>query len=124
MQRRTVAVIAVLAILPTHAEAHFGKGRELARQIAAEKFPGACDAPIGGHVPMSGLAWATPRCRIVLADGWHRHGFPARCSALVHEYGHLAGFSHSENPASVMFAELTIFSPCERNAYTPRRRAH
>lgn len=114
----------MLAALPASAEAHFGKGRELARQIAAEKFPGACDAPIGGHVPMSGLAWATPRCRIVLAEGWHRYGFPARCSALVHEHGHLAGFPHSDNPASVMFGELTIFSPCERDVHTTPPRAH
>ena len=112
--RLTVAAIGMLAILATPAQAHFGKGEELAREIAAEKFPEACDPTFTEkHIPMKGLAYTARRgCRIRLAEGWHHYGFRSRCSALVHEYGHLAGYRHSDNPASVMFASLTIFPPC------------
>jgi hypothetical protein len=107
--------MAVFAIVVGPAEAHFGEGAALARQIAAEKFPGACEPTITKHIPMRGLAFAARSgCRIRLAEGWHHRSFSARCSALVHEYGHLAGFEHSQNPASVMFESLTVFSPCER----------
>ena len=107
----------MLAIVVAPAEAHFGTGATLAHQIAAEKFPGACEPTITKHIPMRGLAFAARTgCRVRLAEGWHEKGFASRCSALVHEYGHLAGFRHSDNPASIMFAELTIFAPCQRNA--------
>jgi hypothetical protein len=121
---RIVAVFAVVVVLPASAQAHFGSGEGQARQIAAEKFPGACDPTITKHIPMPGLAYTAQRgCRIRLAEGWHDHSFSERCSALVHEYGHLAGFPHSDNPASVMFESLNIFSPCEQNLLASPPRA-
>ena len=105
----------MLAILVGPAEAHFGKGAGLAHQIAAEKFPDACPPTVTKHIPMRGLAYAARTgCRIRLSEGWHQESFGMRCSALVHEYGHLAGFEHSENPASIMFETLTLFPSCLR----------
>lgn len=110
----------MLALLPASAHGHFGSGARIAHQIAAEKFPGACAPTITQHVPMRGLAYTAFRgCRIRLADGWHRESFTVRCSALVHEYGHLAGHRHSDNPASVMFESLVVFFPCRTAMGSP-----
>ena len=99
------------AIVAGPAEAHFGNGAGLARQIAAEKFSPSCEPAIGRHVPDARARLGHPPLPDRPGGGMARLGFRSRCSALVHEYGHLAGSGTPTTPLSVMFSELTIFSP-------------
>lgn len=70
-------------------------------------------------------AWADENlCVIAINPNWKIYTAAKRCHVIVHEWGHLAGFSdpsnvkdplHSSNPRSVMYAtdlvnEGTIFS--------------
>jgi hypothetical protein len=64
------------------------------------------DANFGDSVP---LAWADEtRCMIVInRDLAHIEIRTAakRCHVIVHEWGHLTGHEHSDNPRSVMYGE-------------------
>lgn len=51
-------------------------------------------------------AWADDvRCVIVLNPRVVIHTAAKRCHVIVHEWGHLAGREHSDNPRSVMYGE-------------------
>jgi hypothetical protein len=64
------------------------------------------------------LAWADEdRCAIVINPNVARLAVRTavkRCHVIVHEWGHLAGREHSENPRSVMFGEDFIIESRER----------
>lgn len=50
------------------------------------------------------LAWADEkRCVIVINPTWKIYTATKRCHVIVHEWGHLAGRGHSDNPRSVMY---------------------
>jgi hypothetical protein len=54
-----------------------------------------------------------------------RRGLPSDvfCGALVHEFGHLAGMDHSENPHSVMYPRLVISRACSQVVNAPTEEA-
>ena len=53
------------------------------------------------------------RCRIQFSPAIRHYPFRWFCTVVVHEYGHLAGRSHSTNPRSVMFPFLRrVYPPC------------
>jgi hypothetical protein len=98
------------------AQATFPSDRALERATAVAQR--VWEAPCGDHVrvrmaplpgPTVGRAeWnhERTRCRVTL-DAQHRWSWRALCTAMVHEFGHLAGREHSPNPRSVMYPTLT-----------------
>lgn len=60
-------------------------------------------------------AWADEeRCTIVINPRYKLRTAVKRCHVIVHEWGHLAGREHSENPRSVMYAEDLVAEGLER----------
>jgi hypothetical protein len=72
-------------------------------------------AEFGDSVP---LAWADEtRCVIVLNRDYARLSIKTavkRCHVIVHEWGHLTGHEHSENPRSVMYGDDVVTEGRER----------
>ena len=70
----------------------------------------ACGTPVVERATFTDpavLAGAdTQRCRILLNRSWVEEMPRAmRCTLVLHEYGHLAGRPHSDDPDSVMYAD-------------------
>ena len=79
--------------------------------IAQQVFgPAPCGAPAVEQARFADpavMAGSDPfACRILLNRRWVDEMPRAmRCTLILHEYGHLAGRDHSEDPDSVMFAQ-------------------
>jgi hypothetical protein len=96
-----LATVFVATVGVGAARADWRTGR--AQAIAAK----AWDDPCAGRVTVSFAAppqpgwraWTYPaRCTVVLSDAG-RWPWAELCPALLHEYGHLAGYRDPENPA-------------------------
>jgi hypothetical protein len=92
---------------------------ERAELVAAKVWHDPCAGRLQLHVswePVADAVWAESwpdECRIAIAPDWRIWGWPYICATVIHEYGHLAGYSdprnardpsHSDNPRSVMYA--------------------
>lgn len=79
--------------------------------IAQQVFgPVPCGTPVVERAKFTDpgtLAGADPAtCRIFLNRRWASQMPPAmKCTLVLHEYGHLAGREHSDNPNSVMYPD-------------------
>jgi hypothetical protein len=63
-----------------------------------------------------------PGCRIWIDGGnWRRLGRVEACTIVVHEWGHLLGFDHSDDPNDPM-AEFPVHAPRGCAALAPRAR--
>jgi matrixin len=61
-------------------------------------------------------------CRVVIRRG--DYTFLRICALIVHEYGHLAGLSHSTDPNDIMFpGRPARYPPCVRHQRLMIRRA-
>ena len=92
--------------------AGFGGGGNLAKRIALERFPAHC-APysiVYRQLKPPDYGW-TQDCRISLDPDLVRFPFAWRCSLLVHEFGHLAGYPDERQPP-IMRHFFPIYPPC------------
>lgn len=61
----------------------------------------------------TGLAWE-PYCAVMLTRDL-LHDTRALCVVVSHEFGHLAGLGHSDDPANLMHNPAPLrFAPCQR----------
>lgn len=80
-------------------------GREDVTIMDRAAFDAAMGQPgIGGH------AWYDGSCRVLIAADQLTYltseaGRAAVCTLVAHEFGHLAGYRHSDDPADVMWPE-------------------
>lgn len=66
----------------------------------------------------AGVAFPS-ECRVEISAGLDDYFF---CVALTHEFGHLAGYGHNPDPASIMNAYMpTDYKPCTRALPQPPR---
>jgi hypothetical protein len=103
---RSVLAVAVFAVLVSAAPAHAAeRGLVVAQHVFG---PLACGTPTvarAAFIDPAVMAGADPvSCTILLNRRW-APGMPAamRCTLILHEYGHLAGRPHSDDPDSVMY---------------------
>jgi hypothetical protein len=79
--------------------------------IAQQVFgPAPCGTPVVEQARFADpavMAGADPvGCRILLNRRWYADMPRAmRCTLVLHEYGHLTGRGHSDDPDSVMYAD-------------------
>jgi hypothetical protein len=123
------------ALLALAVTAPAAQGAERGLVVAHHVFgPVPCGTPVVLKAPFtdpSVLAGSDPTaCRILLNRRWAPQMPPSmRCTLVLHEYGHLAGREHSDDPDSVMYADyvraddrcrapLVFFSTEERAAGT------
>lgn len=128
--KRALGVVLVLLMCPASAQAGWKTDR--AQAIAGVVFPAIpCGKPSVSYgdparvYPASmlskfstPLAWAVKeRCAVelngVMAERWGL-GWGQVCTLMIHEYGHLTGLGHSENPKSVMRANYDDGDPDPR----------
>jgi len=112
--RAFVALVVVL-VLAVPARANFGGGGQLAKRIATERFPNHCGPYRIDYRPLPhGYLGYVPggECRIFLSPRFRSFPFTTRCTILTHEFGHLAGLGHSDNPRSVMYPQPALYQPC------------
>jgi hypothetical protein len=96
-----VALLAALAVGINAGPAYFG-------DTGCERI-----TPVLAHVPgpvVAGQFRDTLGGCYVWLNLW---SYPPRqlCQIALHEYGHLAGFTHSPNPRSVMYSPLQPHTP-------------
>ncbi|MGH2761398.1 MAG: matrixin family metalloprotease [Thermoleophilaceae bacterium] len=105
--------VAFCLLTPASASAHLPEKFADWQQVARSVFPAACEPEIDAahtEAPPTphARAWARSpllghdRCEIVLGPRFHPLTPDMQCDVVVHEYGHLAGLPHSDDPASVM----------------------
>jgi hypothetical protein len=133
MIRRLALTAALILALPT-AAAHALTGTDAGLYVGEQVWgKPACGQPhvevstpteyeaahpaaeFGDSVP---LAWADEtRCVIVINREYARLSIRTavkRCHVIVHEWGHLTGREHSENPRSVMYGDDVVTEGRER----------
>lgn len=93
--------------------------------IAAQRFPPLCEPvayetmPREPYGPPVNASAQMEGCKIMLWPSYWRRSRSDRCALMVHEYGHLAGFSHSDDPSSIMYPDPWIGAA--RRCLHPRR---
>lgn len=55
---------------------------------------------------------ALPGCALVLDASLADRPYSEVCPVVLHEVGHLAGFGHSPNPASIMYFTAPLVRGC------------
>lgn len=111
-----VALLVVLAVFASSAGAHDTAPMQ---DVGRATFPQACSpvtlitgAPRNPAHP-DWVAWSNlPECSLTLTERVDELDPVSACTIVVHEYGHLAGLGHSDDPASVMYAPTRPFPPC------------
>jgi hypothetical protein len=131
-----LAVALVMLIGVGSAQGHHPEELTKSQAIARAIFPGACEptipteheilptdpsAPAWTYSPSAYEGWD---CRLVFSELIHHPGFRSAmvCTIIVHEYGHLAGYGHSDNPAAVMYPTTPTVYPACAAAFPPPRR--
>ncbi len=124
------AIMLLVGAAPAEAAAaKFNRVRE-AQKIAQAAFPNACpvvqiqrrdatamENPGALAEAAPGVCLVVFNLRFVKLIGWHEF-----CSAMAHEYGHIAGHGHHPDEANVMYAmPLTTFPACTRIGPKPPR---
>lgn len=121
--KRAVLVGMVLAALGV-GEAHAHVPPEFAASVdmAEGAFPRpACSGVAVEFRPqhrenpywVGAVAWTQTPCAIEASERIHSYAPSIICSIIVHEYGHLAGYDHSDDPASIMYGkQLVTHQPC------------
>lgn len=102
-----VVLVALAALLALAAPAQAGWRIDRSQDVAAVIYPVPCAAVEirWGQPPDAGVdAWTRRDVEPCVVNFREGAGFdwPVFCSLMVHEYGHLAGLDHSDNPLSVM----------------------
>lgn len=114
VKRALLIATAVALIAPTSADALPGE------KLANAAYPNHC-APVQvvqAEIDPVGFAWAASpllghsSCTIYLSDEFAAADFASQCTAVIHEYGHLAGLWHSDDPASIMYPRPRIVPEC------------
>lgn len=72
--------------------------------------PAAYQAAHGtGYFAAEPDAWADEqRCAIVINPTWKIRTAVKRCHIILHEWGHLKGYEHSDDYKDVMYADLSV----------------
>jgi hypothetical protein len=126
-RRRPIALLAaaLFVVLPAGV-AHADWQTDRARAVAAKVWENPCRGQVTVYsappLQPTWRAWAYPsQCRIGLstASPWT---WAELCAALIHEYGHLAGYSdpantadptHSHDPDDIMWPYLHYDARCD-----------
>lgn len=75
-----------------------------AYSTAVALHPLSCEAWIIREPLPAGVNGAARReaCTVLLSTGWTSWDYPKLCTIIVHEFGHLAGLGHVDDPAHYM----------------------
>jgi len=86
------------------------------RSIANERFPEHCKPVYINRVTEElgdeDAEVDRDRCMIRLDHSFPDLGYISQCSLIVHEYGHLAGREHVDNPNHIMHQNVPAFKKC------------
>ncbi len=109
---RLLVACALFFLLVTTSEAHPFNGLGKAQRIASERFPGTCKDPHvkrqHGEGADTTIGWANRRtCTVTFTPRIHDLSWVERCTALAHEFGHLAGRGHHPDPDHIMHPLLS-----------------
>lgn len=114
--RWTVVAALLAALTPAAASAWRPSARShrLASAVAvANAYWGTpCPVATWREIPfgVGGMAWPAT-CEWGLATDWIVWQWPILCAVVVHEFGHLAGRDHNDDPASVMSGAGVLAQP-------------
>jgi Matrixin len=105
---------AALLAAPAEAAAYERSWSAPALRVARASLPSGCREPRvvpSGELPPGMLGTYSRPCTVIVNSGiWSYDRF---CTTVVHEYGHLGGLGHSEDPANVMYPNFVrSFGPC------------
>lgn len=112
-----VILVILLALLLFPANAEAGWRRERATAIAQIVWNHPCNDQVKlAWVPLGGtyLGWNDAPCSIKMATEFHTD-WPSFCTAIIHEYGHVAGVWHNTNIRSVMYERPLPDERCAAN---------
>jgi hypothetical protein len=112
MRTTLIAAIITLAFAGTaHADARLDAAIDRAYTAfpqVAENCPDGVTIKIGGMTNVDYGAEAWWPCEVRLNPVWMEFGRAGICSLMIHEWGHLAGRGHSDDPADVMHPSAPI----------------
>ena len=135
-QRTALSVLTLLSVLEYSSAARADWKIDRAKAVAAKAWndpcAGAVDVELGPQAGADWIASTLPsQCRITLSERgpwpWGR-----LCPVLLHEYGHLAGYTdptnpldphHSDNPNSIMWPFTHADARCAQRGLPYLRRA-
>lgn len=117
-----ILLMALALIAPATAEAGLKARIDKAQAAAVAYWDKAPNCPVRTvHTePLmnAGAAMEAGNCTIYIAPGWwalQRPYYQKLCSVYVHEWGHLLGYEHTDDPADVMYhGTVPLLKECKR----------